>query len=428
MVRSPFDSGDRGLSPVVGSALLLAIVVLLVSVSAVLIFGATDEKPPAPTADLELDPVEGSNDYVLVMNAGDTIDGDRITLRGVQSPETLAGSELVAGEEVRVTPTDETIRVVWTEDAGDPVTYTLRTFEVDGASTSGGSTFEDGTVFTESSDDIISIVGDGGPTSTIVSSGNVEGLGSPGPDVTGDGSEDLPFVTSSQEIKVVDADGDVTKLADSGDVAENIDTTKTRLAVGSWNGSSSSVFFTNTSSSGGPQSIYRTTASGGATQVASPSNGADAVVGPTDIDDDGDDELVFADGSQTIRYIESDGTVQVPNEQVTAGSSNGIGSGSTGTLDGYSGDVVSVVNGGNDIYVLNSSKRNKISATVPAQAKQSPSIITDIDDDGDNELVYVGNSNGNIKYIDGFGGTLTVKFLRDDNGNKIGGSSFTGVG
>lgn len=426
------DTDERALSPVVGTALLLAITVLLVSVSAVLIFGATEEKPAAPTANLELESVEGSDDYMLEMTAGDTIDGDRITLRGVEDADALAGGSLVAGTRLRVTPTNDTIRVIWTEDAGDPVTYTLQTFDVEqNDSASGGDDgFEDGSVFTGRGGDIISIEGDGGSTSTLVSSGTVEGIGSPDADVTGDGSEDLPFVTddgSSQEIKLVDVDGNVTKAADSSDVNGDIRTSKTALAVGSWDGSPTSVFFTNASS---PKTIYRSTPSGSATEVATPGDGAQAIAGTADIDDDGDEELVFADGSQTIQYIEPSGTVVDTTQSL--GSSTGIGSGSVGTLDGYSGDVASGVNGGNYVYVVNGSSNDEISGSRVSggdpRAKQSPTSIADVDDDGDNELVYVGNANGKIKYLDNFGGTLTKTFLRDDSGNKIDGSSDTGVG
>jgi FlaG/FlaF family flagellin (archaellin) len=418
------SAADRGLSPVVGGALLLAITVLLVSVSAVMAFGLAEDKPPAPTANFQLEH-EAAGQYVLEVTDGETIDGDRLTLVGVADPDTLSGAEVVAGEQFSVTPDSETVRIVWTEAASDPVTYTLRTFEVDGPVGIGFGAR--GKLFTGSSGDVVSVAGDGGDVSTVLSSGNVEGLGSPEADVTGTGGEDLPFVTSSGAVKVVDASGEVTTVADSGDVSGNVRTSKTRLATGSWNGSPNSVFFTNQSS---PESIFRATPSGGATRVATPANGAQAITGPTDIDADGDDELVFADGSQTIRYVEPSGTTTTTGQ--TLGSSTGIGSGSAGTLRGYAGTVVTGVDGGNDLVVVNATGNDQLGgarfAGSAPDAKQSPTTVADVDEDGSNELVYVGNDNGKLKYVDGFGGgPLGKEFLRDEDGNEIDGSTATGV-
>lgn len=420
------STAERGLSPVVGGALLLAITVLLVSVSAVLVFGLAEDKPPAPTANFELEH-DGGGQYVLEMTDGETIDGDRLSLVGATNPDTLAGEEVVAGEQYRVTPDSETVRIVWRQATdSDPVTYTLRTFDIEGPLSGGGGGFDAGTLFTGSSGDIVSINGDGGSVSTIHSSGTVEALGSPTADVTGSGGDDLPFVTSGEAVKVIDATGSVTTVADSSDIPGSVARDKTRLAAGAWNGSPNSVFFVNQNN----DRIYRSTPGGSTQEVATPGDGAQAIAGPTDVDADGDDELVFADASQTIQYVEPGGTVVDTGQSL--GSSTGIGAGSLGTLAGYSGSVAVSVDGGNYLTVVNATNNDvlsgaRVSGSDP-QAAKSPVTVADVDDDGANELVYVDSAGGTLKYIDGFGtGTLTKQFLRDEDGDKIDGSAATGV-
>jgi len=423
------SSDDRGISPVVGTVLLIAIVVLLIGVSAVVFFGVTEERQPAPEAKLTLEPVEGNDSYVLVMQAGETIDGDQVRLRGVADSDALASRDLTAGDTVYLTPTAETIRVVWETDQGKRSTYTLQTFDIDPSSAGGSLTgFPSGTVFTGTGGDIVQIAGDGGAVTTIHSADSVEILGSPGGDVGGDGDVDLPFLTSSDEIKTVDASGDVTTVARSSDISgDDIDVSKTRVTVAAWNGAPTSVYFVGQNN----DRIYRATPSGGVSEVSV--TGANAVSGDGDIDGDGADELVFAGSSDTVKALQPDGSVSDLN--LTLGSSTGVGAGSVGTLPGYSDEVVAAVDGGNDIYVVNASGYDEItsgdiagSGSSPPDAKQSPPTIADVDGDDDAELVYIGNADGKIKYLDGFeSDALEAKFLRDENGDKIDGDTGSGT-
>lgn len=428
--------GERGLSPVVGSALLIAIVVLLVSVSAVMIFGLTEESPAAPTASFELEPV-GGGEYVLELTAGDTIDGDRIEIQGAENSSVLAGSKLVASETVRIEPTRETIRIVWFEDISGGVSYTLRTFEVDPSSDgispdtgsdsgakSSATAFPDGVVFTGSDGDVLQIAGDGGTVTTLAEDSAVEGVGGPPADITGDGSPDLPFVTDSETIEVIDPGGNVTTVAGTGSI--EIATEKTRLAAGRWNGSDTSVFFVNEDN----DAIYRAAPSGSSIEVATPGDGAQSVVGVGDIDDDGTDELVFGDGSQTLRYLEPDGNVETTG--VTTGSNNGIGTGTLADFDNDGQPRVAVVDGGNDIRLVDDEGGSTVTSTdvngsSKPQAKKAPTAAADVDGDDTTELVYVGNDDGKLKYLDDIGETIEIEYLRDDDGDKIDGSDETGT-
>lgn len=128
-IVTPFAKDQRGVSPVVGTVLLLGIVVLLISVSAYLFFGISEEKEPSPDVVLELESEGEGFAYVLVHNGGDRLNGDKVTLRGAADPEGLVDNALTADNEAQVYPVEESINVVYTGEHG--TTYILATFEVD---------------------------------------------------------------------------------------------------------------------------------------------------------------------------------------------------------------------------------------------------------------------------------------------------------
>lgn len=417
---------DRGVSPVIGVVLLVAITVLLAAVAGAVAFGLTDQQDPAPSAKFAIEPIPATDDYRLVHDSGDRIDGDQVTIRGVEDADALAGRTLTAGATVRVTPTEETVRLVWKENQRAPSSYTLWTFEVSAAPLA--ATLPDGVVFTGTSGGIRNISGDGGSTSLISTTTTPTGIG-PASDIDSDGTIEIPYVDSSGNVRLVTAGGSETLLADHSSISGSILTTKTRLAVGTWNGSARSVFFANASS---PTAIYRVTPAGSVSVVATPSDGADGVVGPADIDDDGTDELVFIDGSQTIRYLEDDGGTATTG--VTAGSSTGVGGGSTADFDGDGGVEVAVVDGGNNVVIADASGSDSIGSSdvnggSAPQAKQSPATAADVDDDGSPELVYIANSDGNLNYLDNIdgAGTIDIRQMTDDTGNQISGDVETGA-
>jgi flagellin-like protein len=123
------QTDERGVSPVIGAVLLLAIVVALVAVSAVLFLGLTEEREPAPEVTLSLEADDRPAQYTLRHGTGEPLDGDKVELRGVADPKTLDGQELTTGETESVYPVKESIEVVWFGDNG--ASYVLREFEVD---------------------------------------------------------------------------------------------------------------------------------------------------------------------------------------------------------------------------------------------------------------------------------------------------------
>jgi len=147
------------------------------------------------------------------------------------------------------------------------------------------------------------VAGDGGPTLDL-HVGGAQVLGSTG-DVDGDGRAELPYVDGSGDLLVNDSTGEVQTLVDRSAVTATArpDTDKSLMATGSWQGSPTSVFYADTDHA----EIYRI-APGGSPILARDlsGNGVNSVLGVGDIDGDGDDELVYPDGSREIRYVDID--------------------------------------------------------------------------------------------------------------------------
>mgnify|MGYP000630860267 CR=1 FL=1 len=410
--------GERGVSPAVGVVLLVAIAVVLAAGAGALVFGLTDEQPPAPTAKLSLEPVEGTSEYQLVHESGDRIDGDRVTLRGVADPDTLAGRELTAGRTVSVTPRAETVTVVWRDDS-DASSYVLTEFAVDPDSVV--DVFAAGTVFTGRASGVVAVEGDGGSATTVPGTTDVAAMGGLGADVSGDGTGDIPYVDTGGTVRIVDADGDSAALATSSDISGSVATAKTRLTTGTWQGSPPSVFFVDQNH----DTLYRVAPGGTPQVVATPGNGAQSVTGIGDIDGDGTDELVFADGSQQLRYLEPSGTIRNVDDGQT-GSNNGIGAGSLVDFDGDGTVAVVAVDGSNDIKINRRPSGGGTTILSGPNAAKAPVTTADVDGDDAPEIVYVASS-GDLRYVDDPLGSPSTATLTDTDGNAVSGSDETGA-
>jgi flagellin-like protein len=417
---SPFGDRDRGLSPVVGGALLVAIVILLSVLASALAFGLLTESSPAPTTRFELD--DGTCGHELRHVAGDRIDGDRIELDGADDPVVLAGRNLTAGDRQRIDAVDDEIAVVWRAEETDD-SYVLDRFETD-TDAADGPWGCPGTVYTANTATIDSVDGDGGAVETLSATADAQALG-PTLDLTADGTADVPFVDGDGELKLTNSTNGTTTLADGSTIPGDIEHAKTRLGVGSWDGSDRSVFFVNENH----DTLYRVTPSGTPVAVASPGNGVQAISGIGDVDGDGTDELVFADASQQLRYLEPDGTTKNVDDGQT-GSNNGIGAGALADIDDDGTVSVVVVDGSNDVKITGeptaSGGEGTTTLTAP-DAVKAPPTVADVDGDGDGEIVYVGLADGKLKYVDDVRDGNDVRYLEDDDGNEIDGSDSSGL-
>lgn len=120
---------DRGLSPVVGSALMIAIVLVFAAVAGYVFFGMSDTSDPAPQVAWEAESSEELTDWRLVHGGGDRVDGGHLELHGTADPDAAAGTNLSAEDEVSFYPTSAEVDVVWYGDDGE--SYRLTTIEVE---------------------------------------------------------------------------------------------------------------------------------------------------------------------------------------------------------------------------------------------------------------------------------------------------------
>lgn len=425
--RSDVLPGERAISPVVGGVLLIGIVLLLATVTGAVILGLTDEDPPAPAARLDVDSTASGCGFDLVHRGGDRIDGDNIEVKGIDDPDALDGETLTATDTVDVNPERDDLTVIWHAPEQN-FDHVLARLEVN-STAGGGWACTTGTVITEDSGKLKVIGGDGSNDIELTNPTDVVGLGPVTLDLTDDGTTDVPYVTSNGEIKLTNKTNTTTTLTDGSDsvIDGDIAYQKTRLAVGEWNGSEPSVFFVDNNGN----KIYRVAPGDSPQLVINPSNGANSVQGIADVDDDGNKELIFADDSHDLRYVDPDGSIS-ELKNPNAGSSSGIGSGTIADFDGDDTKVVVVISGSNEIKIVGAktSQGGEGTVTIPestAKAAKSPVTVADVDGDGEDEIVYVGYTNRKIKYIDDVNGARTVHFLRDDDGDKIDGSDSSGV-
>ncbi|QLC33972.1 VCBS repeat-containing protein [Halarchaeum sp. CBA1220] len=229
-------------------------------------------------------------------------------------------------------------------------------------------------------------------------------------DFTGDGVLDTPYVDDGGTLALQNRSGRVA-------LATGADHTKSLVAVGQWNGTEPAVYYTGTGNT-----VYRVRPGESPEAILSDTNsGVYAVVGIGDIDGDGADELVYLGNSQQLRYFEADGTHDpIPNGGV--GLNNGIGAGAPVDLNGDGVDRVPMVDGSNNLHLINTNTKEKI---LSGNVAATPVTAFDVDGDGERELVYVDNQE--VKYADDVLGSPTRHPFNNSTGGAITADGQTGV-
>lgn len=418
-VFHPPRSDGRAISPTVGIPLLLAIVVALGVIVSGLVLGLADPGPPSPETRLALQGDGCTTE--LVHQSGDALDADRIRLQGTESATLSSGQRFQAGDRLGITPTGEEVTVVW-QSPDDDSSYTLEELDTSG----GTSPFcGDGTLYAGDNGELTTIDTESDTLETLSVPGTVDAIGPATDELLEDDDMDIPYVNGTDRVRVAGPDSEPTTLATSADIAGTIEGAKTRLATGRWDGSEPSVFFVNENH----DTVYRVAEGGTPTAVASPGDGAQAVVGVADVDGDADDELVFADGSQRLQALDSDGTVTALSDS-QLGSNNGIGAGALADFDGDGVHRAVGVDGSNQLKLVGAGTAaggEDTAILTGGVARKSPVTVADVDDDGTSEAVFVSNDSGKLKYVDDVGGANTVTLLTDGDGDPIQRSDETGV-
>jgi hypothetical protein len=317
---------------------------------------------------------------------------------------------------------EATVTITVNGDDGDDDENTAATAGCSGA-LGGGVAFTD-------NGDLKTVPGDGGPVSLLYntpSSAPVRTLGT-GVDLDDDGNVGVVFVQENpngaeQALKVIDKDA---TSPTTYSLPHSVKAQKSLLNVGTWEDSGPSAFYV-AATGNGDQIFHLNLNIGNVDAIANPQNGVDAIIGIADIDGDGNDELVFSDGSEDTRYVEQDDPVDKSFAEVPdggAGSNNNIGIGSClADVDGDGSATVPIVEGSNQIKLVDALGVDDTIVTGSAneQAAKTPLAWADVDDDGTPELVYLENNNSpaELKYVDDVGGANSFKVLRDDDGDRI---------
>lgn len=241
----------------------------------------------------------------------------------------------------------------------------------------------------------------------------IDALGQPGTDITGDSKLDLPYVDTSGNLKIIKADGSTAELETSSGTPPK--TSPTRMAVGTWSGTTGVLYATT-----GDDIHIDNTAGDGTSSAVVTGPTVEAVSGLGDLDNDNNDEIVYVDSNPEVGYYTGSGTTSLSTDIDTA---NAISA--PADLDGDGTDRVVIVTSSNDLEILGDSE-GTTSITGP-DAKKGPVTVSDVDEDSDPEIVYIGDSNGKLKYVDDPTGTPDTEFLRDIDGQNIDADQSVGV-
>jgi flagellar protein FlaF len=229
---------------------------------------------------------------------------------------------------------------------------------------------------------------------------------------------ELPSVTTGGDVVIATASGTQSTLA-TGARADN-----SRLGAGRWQGSDPAVIFVNSTT----QDIVRVTSNGSTATVGAVE--AQGVSGVGDFDGDGAAELIYGgngpvdQNSDSVNYIDDDGTAVGTGQGY--GLSAGIGLGEPGDFDGDGTVRVPIVDGSNNIILVNSTG-NTVALTSSGPAAKSPIATRDVDDDSEPEVMFI-NTSGNINYLDDVLGQNTVETLTDAQGDTVAADTDAGVG
>jgi flagellar protein FlaG len=264
-------------------------------------------------------------------------------------------------------------------------------------------------VFTNASGALRSVTTDGtiadyGVTAAVIGPKEI--------DFDGDDRLEIPYVRPDGTLAIVDSSGDVEPLA------TGVETNDTLLGVGTWR-YETSVFYVNESDGG---YVYRVAPGEDPERVFGDGDpiAATAIAGVADVDDDGDADLVYADPSANVTYLD-EGVVHDVGQKV--GTNWSVGIGAPRTFDGTPPPRVPIVDDGSDVTLL-SAANVTTALTTDGDAVQTPVAGIDWTGDGDREVVFVDATTGTLQYVrlDGTIGTIT-----DDDGDPVTANRDAGV-
>ena len=249
-------------------------------------------------------------------------------------------------------------------------------------------------------------------------------IGASTTDFTADPNADIAFATGNG-MYLTEVDGSEKKIGspDHGILRE-----KTRLALAKWPGFESrntdvehdewAIVYANSNR----DKLFAMDADGNTEEIESPDdwNGTAGAAGVADIDDDGEDEIVFVgDSNKKFRYLNQDGTTSKMGG-IEPGSNNSTGFGPPASFENVeklSNVQVPFIDGsGQPSLVDYEGNTATLAGEVAKKATCAPFDVHGGDDGGKLEFVFI-HSDGDIAYVDDVGGSNTVKKLKIGDNN-----------
>lgn len=273
-------------------------------------------------------------------------------------------------------------------------------------------------------DEVVFVDADTAELSTVAPDGTVtrygvdaKAIGPKEVDFDGDGLQEIPFVTSANELKLVDETGEVQTLTSDASYSPQQNTYGTLVAVGTWRGETS-VFYTNITDVGpnDEATIYRVGLDGKPTKVTVGGSEveANAIAGVADVNDDGDSDLVFLGNSQRIRYLDDNAEVDTGQG---VGANFGLGVGAPRVIQ--SGEVARTpFVASNNVKLLRYVGGSGTVTDLTTGGSAESTFVAAIDWVGDDklEVVYVDGGAHTLTYVTVGGSTTTIL---DSSGNPI---------
>jgi len=231
-----------------------------------------------------------------------------------------------------------------------------------------------------------------------------------GADIDDDWYVEVPYITSDNELYVIDRTGEKKELT------EDAANSNTKLAATEFEGTSGVIY----TSTGG--SIKQVTYDSVETELAS--NGVGAL-GVGDITGNEEKEVIYigSNSDQPRYYNSSTSDTGRSISDISVAYNGGLGAGSPRDFDNDNRVEVPVVDGSNILYYVGMDEDRAVSTD--ESAGKYPVGSQDITGDSTPELLYVTSSNKNIRYVTADG--EQEAYLKNADGNRLSTTSSAGV-
>jgi hypothetical protein len=229
---------------------------------------------------------------------------------------------------------------------------------------------------------------------------SVVAIGPKSTDFDGDDRTEIPYVSGSGDLRLVD------EMNDSQVLATGVKTAETRLAVGTFRGTTS-VFYVNASDD---DELYRASP-GHAPRPVDTNTGQVAASAPSGVmnyDGAGGFDLVFVNDTGKLTYLNQTTNATEPFPQGDVGRGPGAGVGSPADFEGSEGMQVPFVDDDADLRLYDRTDGvdpKLVDGGSPDAPAKAPVGTADWDGDDRAELFYVESSSGQL-YVADLNGTV----------------------